>query len=33
MFLRKKKKNGLDKEKKDTNRNSVDEEPEVDSEG
>lgn len=31
MFLRKKKKNGLDKEKKD--RNSFDEEPEVDSEG
>ena len=32
MFLRKKKKNGLDKEKKDQ-RNSLDEEPEVDSEG
>ena len=32
MFLRKKKKNGLEKEKKDQ-RNSFDEEPEVDSEG
>ena len=32
MFLRKKKKNGLEKEKKDQ-RNSLDEEPEVDSEG
>lgn len=32
MFLRKKKKNGLDKEKK-NQRNSFDEEPEVDSEG
>lgn len=36
MFLRKKKKNGLEKEKKDSNvrtSNSLDEEPEVDAEG